>query len=85
MHRVDIDATMKMTQGQGHKVKGQGQIYRYVKKNDIGYKSRTNDWFVVKLMHRVDIDATLKMTQGQGHKVKGQGLICYCLKKLFVL
>ena len=32
MHRVDIDATLKMTQGQGHKVKGQGRICNCVKK-----------------------------------------------------
>ena len=32
MHRVDIDATLKVTKGQGHKVKGQGQIYSYMKK-----------------------------------------------------
>ena len=31
MHRFDIDATLKVTQGQGHKVKGQGKIYNYVK------------------------------------------------------
>ena len=32
MHRVDIDATLKVTKGQGHKVKGQGQIYSYMEK-----------------------------------------------------
>ena len=32
MHRVDIDATLKVTKGQGHKVKRQGQIYNYQKK-----------------------------------------------------
>ena len=31
MQRVDIDATLKVTQGQGHKVKGQGRICNYVK------------------------------------------------------
>ena len=29
---IDIDATLKLTQGQGHKVKGQGHIGIYVKK-----------------------------------------------------
>ena len=71
--RIHIHATLKVTKGQGHKVKGQGQRSRYVKNNDLGFKSRTNDRIVVKLMHRVDIDATLKVTKGQGHKVKGQG------------
>ena len=29
---IDIDKTLKLTQGQGHKVKGQGHIGIYVKK-----------------------------------------------------
>ena len=29
---IDIDETFKLTQGQGHGVKGQGQINSYVKK-----------------------------------------------------
>ena len=29
---IDIDETLKLTQGQGHKVKGQGHINIYVKK-----------------------------------------------------
>ena len=85
MHRVDFDATLKVTKGQGHKVKGQGQICRYVKNNDLGYKSQTNDWIMVQLMHRVNNDATLKVTQDQGHKVKGQGQTCNYVKKLFGL
>ena len=31
-HMNDIDETLKMTQGQGHKVKGQGHIGIHVKK-----------------------------------------------------
>ena len=31
-HIIDIDETLKLTQGQGHKVKGQGHIGIYVKK-----------------------------------------------------
>ena len=31
-HILDIDETSKLTQGQGHRVKGQGQINSYVKK-----------------------------------------------------
>ena len=30
-HMIDIDETLKLTQGQGHKVKGQGQICDVVK------------------------------------------------------
>ena len=28
---IDVDETVDLTQGQGHKVKGQGHIYIYVK------------------------------------------------------
>ena len=62
IHIISIDKMFMLTQGQGHKVKGQGHICRYVKINNLGYKSRANDWIVIKLMHRVDIDATLKVT-----------------------
>ena len=31
-HMIDVDETLKLTQGQGHKVKGQGHIGIYVKK-----------------------------------------------------
>ena len=31
-HMIDIDETLKLTQGQGHKVKGQGHIGINVKK-----------------------------------------------------
>ena len=30
-HMIDIDETLKLTQGKGHKVKGQGQICNNVK------------------------------------------------------
>ena len=30
---ISIDKMLMMTQGQGHKVKGQGQICNFVKKN----------------------------------------------------
>ena len=30
-HMIDIDETLKLTQGQGHRVKGQGQINSSVK------------------------------------------------------
>ena len=28
---IDIDEMLKLTKGQGHKVKGQGQMYNYIK------------------------------------------------------
>ena len=31
LHMIDIDETLNLTQGQGHKVKGQGHITIYVK------------------------------------------------------
>ena len=31
-HMIGIDEMLKLTKGQGHKVKGQGQICNYVKK-----------------------------------------------------
>ena len=31
IQRIDNNATLKVTQGQGHKVKGQGQICYYAK------------------------------------------------------
>ena len=32
IYNIDIDKTLKLTQGQGHKVKGQGHIGIYVEK-----------------------------------------------------
>ena len=61
MHRVDIDATLKVTQVQGHKVNDQGQICNYVK-NCLGYKSETDDWVFTRLIHSIHIHATLKVT-----------------------
>ena len=72
---VDIDERIKLTQGQGHKVKGQGNICSYVKLL-FSYKSWTDDSILMILTYLIDIDETLKLTQGQGHKVKGQGHIC---------
>ena len=45
---IDIDETLKLTQGQGHKVKGQGHLGIYVKK-----------YFELKLMNvLMDLDET---------------------------
>ena len=43
MYRVDIDATLEVTKGQGHKVNGQGQICSKMLKKCLGYKLLTND------------------------------------------
>ena len=32
MHMISIDKMLMLTQGQGHKVKGQGQICNFVKR-----------------------------------------------------
>ena len=71
-HMVDIDETLKLTQGQGHKVKDQGHICNYVKLL-FSYKSWTDDSFLMILTYLIDIDETLKLSQSQGHKIKGQG------------
>ena len=37
---IDIDKTFKLTQGQGHRVKGQGQIKSFVKKIESSIKHK---------------------------------------------
>ena len=81
-HMVYIDETLKLTQGQGHKVKGQGHICNYVKLL-LSYKSWTGDCILMILTYLIDIDETLKLTQGQGHKIKGQGHIRIYVRLLF--
>ena len=71
---IDIGKMLKLTKGQGHKVKGQGHICINVF-FCFGYKSWTVKWILMILTHMIDIDETVKLTQGQGHKVKGQGHI----------
>ena len=73
-HMVYIDETFKLTQGQGHKVKGQVHICNYVKLL-LSYKSWTGDCILMILTYLIDIDETSKLIQSQGHKVKGQGHI----------
>ena len=80
-HMVDNDETLKLTQGQGHKVKDQGHICSYVKLL-FSYESWTDDSILMILTYPINIDETLKLTQGQGHKVKGQGHICNYVKQL---
>ena len=66
---VEIDETLKLTQGQGHTVKDQGHICNYVKLL-FSYKSWTGDSILMTITYLIDIDETLKLNQGQGHKVK---------------
>ena len=69
-HMVEIDETLKLTQG--HKAKDQGHICSYVKLL-FSYKSWTDDSILMILTYLIDIDETLKLSQSQGHKIKGQG------------
>ena len=46
---IDIDEMLKLTQGQGHKVKGQGHIGIYVKKS-FDYNSLTY-WLILRKLH----------------------------------
>ena len=73
-HMIDIDETLNLTQGQGHKVKDQCHICNYVNLLS-SYKSWADDSILMILTYLIDIDETLKLTQGQGHKVKGHGHI----------
>ena len=70
---------LRLTEGQGQKVKGQGHTYIYGY-FCFGYKSWTDEWILMMLTHMINIDETVKLTQGQGHKVKGQGQICIYVK-----
>ena len=79
---MDVDQTVTLTQGQGHKVKGQGHICNYVKLL-LSYKSWTDDFILMILTYLIDIDETLKLTQSQGHKIKGQGHIRVYVRLLF--
>ena len=81
-HMVDIDKTLKLTQGQGQKVKDQGHICNYVKLL-FSYKSWTGDSILMILTYLIDIDETFKWTQGQGYKIKGQGHIRIYVRLLF--
>ena len=70
-HMVNIDETLKLTRGQGHKVKGQGHICNYVNLL-FSYKSWVDDSILMILTHMIYNDETFKLTQGQGYKVKDQ-------------
>ena len=80
-HMVDINEMLKLTLGQGHKVKGQGQICNFGKIRVFGYISSTNDYTLMMHIHRISIVEMLKLTEGQGQKVKGQGQTYKFVKK----
>ena len=54
-YKIDNNETKKLTQGQGHKVKGQGQICNYTK-NWFGYKSFMADCILLIIEHMIDIN-----------------------------
>ena len=53
-HMIDIDETVNLTQGQGHKVKGQGHICSFVN-SCFGYKSLTDDIILMILTYMIFI------------------------------
>jgi len=65
IHMISIVKMLKLTKGQGHKVKGKGQIYKFVK-NLFGYIPWTNDLIWMILAHMIDINEMLKLTLGHG-------------------
>ena len=81
-HIIDIDETLNLTQGQGHEVKYQGHICKYIHLL-FSYKSWAGDIIFMIPTYLIDIDETLKLTQGQGHKIKGQGHIRIYVRLLF--
>ena len=81
-HMVNFDETLKLTRGQGHKVKVQGHICNYVNLL-FSYKLWAGDSILMILTHMIDNDETFKLTQGQGHRIKGQGHILIYVRLLF--
>ena len=77
---VDIDEGYQLVQGQGHWVKGQGQIYGLLNFCCCCNNSCTIGRTLTKLGMRVDIDENYLLIKGQGRWVKGQGQIHNCLK-----
>ena len=68
---INIDEMLKLTYSQGHKVKGQGQVFKFANKL-FDYIPCRNDFILMILTHMIDIKKTMKLTSGQGHKVKCQ-------------
>ena len=63
---IDIDETLKLTWGQGHGVKSQGQIYSYVKKS-FSHVTWTEGWIMMKITCMADINEKIILIHGQGH------------------
>ena len=65
IHLISIDVVLTLTQGRGHKVKGQGQKMHVCKElvSTIYHESMIGFFFI-------DINNRLKLTYSQGHKVK---------------
>ena len=82
---ISIDKMLMLTQGQGHKVKGQGQICNFVKIRVLAiyHQPMIAHWWCA--IHRISIVNMLKLTKGQGQKVKGQGQTYKFVKKLVKL
>jgi len=53
-YTFDIDESLELTQGQGHKVKGQGHICSFVN-SCFGYKSLTDDIILMILTYMIFI------------------------------
>ena len=53
---TDIGKTLKLTKGQGHKVKGQGHIYVFMWNSCFDYKSWTDGLILMILTYVIDID-----------------------------
>ena len=53
-YTIDIDEPLKLTQGQGHKVKDQGHICSFVN-SCFGYKSLTDDIILMILTYVIFI------------------------------
>ena len=58
---INIKEMLKVIKGQGHKVKNQGQICNFVKKNCVSYISWNNDCLLMTLTGRIAIDEMLKL------------------------
>ena len=82
---IDMYEMLTLTQGQGRKVKNQGQICKFVK-NNLFRLYITNQWLYILILFTDMIDNyRMMLTQVQGHKDKGQGQICNLVKKDILL
>ena len=59
---IYINKMLKLTQGQGHKIKGQGQICKFVENLFQLYIMNHDDWILMILTYVIDINKLLKLT-----------------------